>query len=143
MNVVIRELVGGIKKHMEGNDNHHIAQTRSLIFVCIAHVFCAWFESFVSYYVSSPVFGQLCLVCFFISHKELEKLRDTSNQDLAINPIFKCDECSYMAISWTILKRRTTVTNKDEPKAKRQLLLVFAFHVQNWKSEDTPFIRSL
>ena len=85
-------LLGALKKHMEGNDNHHHGQTRSLIFVCIAHVFCAWFESFASHYVSSPVFGQLCLVGFFISHTELEKLRHTSNQDLAINPIFQCDE---------------------------------------------------
>ena len=36
-----------------------------------------------------------------------------------------------------------TVTNKDEPKAQRQLLLVFTFHMQNWKSEDTPVIRTL
>ena len=105
---------------MEGNDNHHNAQTRSLIFVCIARVFCAWFQSFVSHNVSFPVFGQLCLVGFLISRTELEKLRHTSNQDLAINPIFKCDECSYMAISRTILKRHTTMThpNKDEPRPR-------------------------
>ena len=48
-----------------------------------------------------------------------------------------------MAMSRTILKRRTTVTNKDEPKAQRQLLSVFTFHIQNWKSEDTPLIRTL
>ena len=48
-----------------------------------------------------------------------------------------------LAITRTILKRRTTLTNKAEPKAQRQLLLVSAFHVQNWKSEDTPLIRTL
>ena len=91
------------------------------LYVQHIHVFCALFESFVSYYVSSPVFWQLCLVCFFISHKELEKLRDTSNQDLSINPILKCDECRYMAISGTILKRCTTMAhpNKDEPRPRR------------------------
>ena len=35
VNVVIRELVGALKKHMEGNDNHHNAQTQSPIFVCM------------------------------------------------------------------------------------------------------------
>ena len=68
----------------------------------------------------SPVFGQLCLVGFFVSSTELEKLRHTSYQDLAINLVFKCDECSYMAISRTILKPRTTMThpNKDEPRPR-------------------------
>ena len=44
-----------------------------------------------------------------------------------------------MAMSRIIVKRHTTIThlNKDEPEAQRQLLLVSAFHVQRWKSEDT------
>jgi hypothetical protein len=41
------------------------------------------------------------------------------NQDLAINPIFKCDECSYMAISQTVMKHCSKIKhpNKEEPEA--------------------------
>ena len=62
---------------------------------------------------------EAALVGFCFSWSELEKWRHTSHQDLAINPLFKCDECSYMAISRTVLKHRTTMKhpNKDEPEA--------------------------
>ena len=53
-------------------------------------------------------------------HGQSWKSEDThSHQDLAINPLFKCDECSYMAISQTVLKHCTTMKhpNKDEPEA--------------------------
>ena len=47
------------------------------------------------------------------------------NQDLAINPIFKCDECSYMAISQTVLKHHSKIKhpNKEEPEALGKLVL--------------------
>ena len=68
----------------------------------------------LSPHVSSPVFafGHSCvtheqtqaLVGFCILCLELEKVRHTCRQDRAINPLFKCDECSYMAVSRTVLK---------------------------------------
>jgi hypothetical protein len=41
------------------------------------------------------------------------------SRPLAINHILKCDECSYMAISRTVLKHRKTMKhpNKEEPEA--------------------------
>ena len=59
------------------------------------------------------------LVSFCFSRTALEKWRHSSHYDPAINPEFKCDECSYMTISQTVLKHCTTMkhTNKDEPDA--------------------------
>ena len=55
-------------------------------------------------------------------------------------PILKCDECSYMAISRTVLKRRTTMKhpNKEEPEALGKLVLEDS--IQHFNSPDTKYI---
>ena len=68
---------------------------------------------------------EAALVVFCFLRTELEKWRQTSHQDLATNPIFKCDKCSYTAISRTVLKHSTRMKhpNKDEPEAFGKLVL--------------------
>ena len=85
---------------------------------------------------------EAALVGFCFSWSELEKWRHTSHQDLAINPLFKCDECSYMAISRTVLKHRTTMkhANKDEPEAFKNFFLEDSFNLFNMHDKKANYI---
>ena len=75
------------------------------------------------------------ILLFFAFHVQSWKMQ-AFNQDLAINPIFKCDECSYMAISQTVLKHCSTIKhpNKEEPEALGKLVLEDS--LQHFNSPD-------
>ena len=118
---MIWELVGGIKKNTWRGMITTIMPKHKVLYLYVKHM-CSvhglralWAIMFLL-----QCSGSCALLVSSFHIQSWRTWRHTSNQDLAINPIFKCDECTYIAFSWTILKHRTTMThpNKDEPRPR-------------------------
>ena len=71
------------------------------------------------------------------------KGRHAPNQELVINPIFKCDKCSYIVISGTALKHCTTMKhrNKKEPETFWKLYFLRFSSALKFACQKSQFYR--
>ena len=131
---MILELVGGIEKNTWRGmiktimPKHHLYVSFVMMAAAPSHSTCLlymFWELCDPECFFSSLWAQLChswintSSCWFLylTYRGGKITTHLLNQDHGINPIFKCVECSYMAISRTVLKCRTTMKhpNKEEP----------------------------